>query len=161
MTTSKRLQLSPGTIRIALAIAAVFLIGFSATFTMGAAQAGMSTSTQGSFNHGGAYGNVAVVSGNRSNHLAQAYTHTFPLQHTAPSGYVGSRGRLFNASTGRLRCEGSNTYNPTPLVNGATVTGYACQAFGEGAWYSYGVSRVFNGSTWKNYYTFKTGNQNS
>lgn len=122
-----------------------------------AAHAGTSYSAQGTFNHGGtAYNQAAVIT---SSAHAHASTSTWPAAST-PAGYIGSRGRLFT-SGGSLSCEGTTSYNASTLPPLGAQPGYSCHRYTSGTWYSYGVSRKFNGSTWVDVFTFQSGNQNS
>lgn len=102
------------------------------------------------------YQNYAQI----NNSAKDASTWGGPRNFTAPAGWVGSRGRLFSDSTGALLCEGSNNYNTVSLVGGGYWGGWSCQRTTSGAYYSYGVSRFWNGSSYGNYYTFTSPSLN-
>ncbi|SFR97758.1 hypothetical protein SAMN04487783_0139 [Agrococcus baldri] len=160
-TQTLNVRFRPQSLTLAAIVIAAFVVGFVVSFAPAAAHAGVSTGGTGAFSWSGSYRNNATVATYPSTHQANAFTDTWPNGHTAPAGWVGSRGRLFNASTGALRCEGSNQYNPSALPSGSHQVGVSCVIYQAGTWYSYGVSRAYNGSSWTNRYTFASGNQNS
>jgi hypothetical protein len=144
--------------RVVLTLTAAFLVSFLAAVPIGAS-AGTASSSVGSFSSGGhSYTNQAVI--HTSTGSASAQTLTAPSGYTAPAGWVGSRGRLF-ASGGTLSCESSNLYSTGSLVSGQYWSQYSCTRTTTGAWYSYGVSLVWNGSGYNSVYTFQSPNQNS
>lgn len=148
--------------RALVAMATAFAVSFMAGVTPTVANAGIATSTVGSFSvAGNNYRNFArIATYPTSNHQASAFTHTAPNGFTAPVGWVGSRGRLFT-SGGALSCEGINTYNPSSLASGSYHVAVSCIRNQVGTWYSYGVSRAWNGSGYNSVYTFLSPNQNS
>lgn len=78
----------------------------------------------------------------------------------AGSGWIGVNGRSFDASNNALRCESGFQYTTGTQQS---KTAWSCQtvaAWGY-SWYSYGVTRQWNGNGYNNYYTFKSPNQNS
>ncbi len=76
----------------------------------------------------------------------------------APSGYAGSRGRLFDGSTTALVVQDTVfRYN-----SGGTCFAFSsASASGHRVNYSYGVSQGWTGSGYNSYYTYLTTNQNS
>lgn len=91
---------------------------------------------------------------------ARATTSTGP-QSPVGGGYVGSRGRLMIDGGTTLSCEGTNVYNSTTISYPVMVVGSSCTRTTSGAWYSWGVSRAWNGSGYNSIYTYKSRSQNS
>jgi hypothetical protein len=104
------------------------------------------------------YRNYATVNTNPG--IANAITDTAPWGFTAPSGWVGARGRLFT-SGGALSCEGTNQYKSGSTPSGTYFGAASCSRLTSGTWYSYGVSLGWNGSGYQSFYTFLSPNQNS
>ncbi len=147
--------ISKPTRRWTMAIAAALLAGVGVGLAT-PANAGTALSSFGYFTvAGNQYVNYAAIL--TSTGHAQASTTTSFSSGSTPTGYAGSRGRLFT-SGGSLSCEGANTYNPGPSYS---AIGYSCTRTSSGAWYSYGVSLGFNGSGYNSYYTYQSPNQNS
>lgn len=151
---------SGGRRRIAAVLAGTFVAAFLVGVAPGLAYAGTANSGVGVFGpvYGHTYQNYASVI--TSGGSANARTYSGPTGSSVPSGYVGSRGRLFT-SGGALSCEGSNDYNTQALSSGTYWNGLSCYRYSSGAWYSYGVSLAFNGSGYNSNYTFRSPNQNS
>jgi len=134
-----------------------FLVSFAAGVSVAGANAGNASGSYGFFTAGSTqYINFASIA--TSSNVAQATTSTSRNASTTPSGWAGSRGRLFT-SGGSLSCEGSTTYNS------GTIYGYheavSCIRFTSGTWYSYGVSYGYNGSGYNASYTYLSPNQAS
>lgn len=68
------------------------------------------------------------------------------------TGWAGARGRLFTQDN-YLSCEGVNSYNPSP---GTIANANSCSRYQPYNWYSWGVARGWNGSSYNDAYTFKT-----
>lgn len=146
--------------RAVMVLVTCFLVGFGGAAPI-AANAGVSWSLVGNFTHPSSkkFRNQAVVY--TTTNQAFAATATASNGHSIVPGWMGSRGRLYRATTDALSCEGQNTYNPTTYTSGQWIMGVSCTRTGSSTWYSYGVSRAYNGTTWKNVFTFKSGIQNS
>jgi hypothetical protein len=145
--------------RIVVLMGGVFLASFLATAMPAVAQAGVANSGVGTFTTAGTgYQNYATVA--TSSNSAYAYTSTGPRSTTVPTGYVGSRGRLFTGG-GALSCESTNSYSNQSLSPGGYWGGFSCTRFTSGTWYSYGVSLTYNGSGYDSTYTFQSPSQNS
>ena len=137
---------------VMVALVVGFTVGAGATL----AAAGTATSAFGySTINGHEYQNYATIVTSTNN--ARAYTVTKWNSGGTTAGWAGARGRLFT-SGGALSCEGTTSYNP---YDNWTATGYSCTRTTSGAWYSYGVSYGWTGSSYSPFYTFKSPNQNS
>lgn len=143
--------------RVIIALTVSLLLGFTAATVVPQAVATSSVSGYGHFSHGGDdFRNQAVV--NTASGQPWANTWTWPQGHTQPAGWLGSRGRLFRATNNPpLYCEGTTVYNASSLPSGHPVVGQSCRRTVNGQWISYGVSRAYNGVTWKNVFTFQSG----
>ena len=142
--------------KLMAAFVALFAAAFLVSFSPSAASAGTASSNYGNFSTAGvAYRNQAVVY--TGNGISSASTFTGPTTTTAPSGRIGSQGRLFT-SGGTLSCAGAVRYSNIAVSPGGFWQGTSCQR-GSGTWYSYGVSYTFNGSGYNATYTLISPNQ--
>lgn len=142
--------------RRAAAMLTAVLAGFLAGVGAQPAVAGYAESARGYFTAGGTqFSNYAYIS--TSAKSATAVTSTQRTGGGTPSGWAGSRGRLFT-SGGAMSCEGVNSYNSG---SGTVAFGYSCTRRSGGTWYSYGVSIGWNGSGYSSFYTYRSPSQNS
>jgi hypothetical protein len=86
-----------------------------------------------------------------------ANTATGPSSGTVATGYLGSRGRLFN-DAGTMQCQSAIAYNTQSLVAGQYWNGQCANSL-HGNFYSYGVSFGWNGSGYNASYNFRTVSQ--
>lgn len=78
---------------------------------------------------------------------------------TVPAGWAGVNGRLFRSS-GAMVGESGFYYNGSSMPAGnqlVNTTGHNAR----GTFYSYGVARGWNGSSYNSYYTFQSPYQNN
>lgn len=140
-----------------IAIASAFAVGALIGGGFTSASAFTAQSSYGYFSAGGNnYQNYASLNTGAGNTYAAATTGTARQGGSTPSGYVGSRGRLF-MSSGSLHCEGSTTYNNAALSN-AHWLAQSCAKTSAGTSYSYGVSYGWNGNGYNSTYTSRTTN---
>jgi hypothetical protein len=149
--------------RMAVVGAAGFLAAFVVGLTGQTASAGFVNSATGYYGpvFGYNYTNYATIYTLTSGAgQAIAYTAAGPTGATAPSGYVGVKGRLWTSGN-TLACQGAVNYSSQPLTAGSYWTANSCTKVSHGAWHSNGLSYAFNGSGYDPYTTFNTVNQNS
>ncbi|MFJ4170773.1 hypothetical protein ACIPY3_14790 [Paenarthrobacter sp. NPDC089714] len=119
---------------------------------------------QAAFAYGAVNGSMAQY------YVAGHWYDTYPTVYTQPAsyalastrssftgggtyaGWAGARGRLFT-SDNYLSCEGVNSYNPS---QGSLAESYSCYRYQPYNWYSWGVSRGWNGSGYNDFYTSAT-----
>ncbi|GCE77334.1 hypothetical protein [Cellulomonas biazotea] len=144
--------------RHALVRTAVAVVGAAAlTFVgLGAAQAGSASSTVSALSaNGKSYSAQALVYTNTGS--AWAYSRINSKSGNVASGWMGANGRLFN-SGGSLVKEGGFTYN-SGAASGLSIP--SGTLYRSGSFYSYGVVKVWNGSSYNAHYTFKSPLQNA
>lgn len=131
----------------------LLLVGFGIGFAGTSAYAGTAVSAVGYWND---YNNQAYIVTSTNN----ARAHTVAGRSTsAPAGYLGARGRLFqNGSMTNLVCEGTTSYNPTASYG---QYGYSCTKGTKGTWNSYGVTRFWKNGVYNDVMTFNSPNQSS
>lgn len=136
-------------------IAGVAIAGFLIGYAPVAASAGDASSSWGYYTINGVqYRNQATIS--TVSGRASAWTNVGTTSGCASSGWMGLRARLFN-SAGSLIQESTIAYNSgcTSLMDRVT-TRYA-----GGAWFSYGVTWGWTGSSYSPSYTYQSPNQSS
>lgn len=137
-------------------VLSLFVLGFGTS----AAFAGYASSDSGYFTVGGhQYVNSAYVSTSTSSHWALSGTHTNWTSGSIPAGYAGSRGRVFECSSGTLKAQSNIVYNSAGSEALANSPLWYTTA-GNSA-YGYGVSWGWNGSGYSASYTFSTSCQNT
>ena len=144
--------------RHALVRTAVAVVGAAAlTFVgLGAAQAGSASSTVSALSaNGKSYSAKAIVYTNTGS--AWAYSQIDSNSGNVASGWMGANGRLFN-SGGSLVKEGGFSYNSGAASGISRTSG---TYYKTGAYYSYGVVKVWNGNAYNAHYTFKSPLQNA
>jgi len=144
--------------RLIVVLASAFLVGSSVGGVATAAvAAGYAFSNNGYYTVAGRqYVNYAFLDA-QTNPYAYAQTRTGPYSpSSSPTGYVGSRGRLFIQSTGAMSCEGTTSYSNTSLTYPSNWSNQSCTRYSHGSWYSYGVSYSWNGNGYNPWYTFRT-----
>jgi hypothetical protein len=86
---------------------------------------------------------------------AGAYTYNGPNSGSIAAGWAGANGRLFT-SGGSLSCESGWGYSTSTITYPSFYGRRSCMRTQSGTWYSYGVTRHWNGDSYDNYYTYKT-----
>lgn len=123
---------------------------------IGAAQAGSASSSVSALSaNGKSYTAQAVVYTNTGS--AWAYSRINSSSGNVASGWMGANGRLFN-SAGSLVKEGGFTYN-SGAASGLSIP--SGTLYRSGSYYSYGVVKVWNGSSYNAHYTYKSPQQNA
>lgn len=139
-----------GSTRVSLvAWLAVFMIAFTA-----GSAAAFTASAWGYYSKNGInYRNQAYLT-YVSPGPAAAGTAAGPTNKAAPAGWIGVNGRLYKSS-GSLVCESGFHYSSSSTAVNAVFSKTSCSRK-PGTWQSYGVSKAWNGSTYNNYFTFKS-----
>ena len=138
-----------GQARTAIGAAVALVAGISLGIPLPAfaavAQSSVGAATAGGYN----YRNYAEIDS------GVHYARTFggPSNFTVPVGWIGARGRIFS-SGGALLCEGATQYNSSSFGPGAYWSGNSCTRSASGAYYSYGVTRFWNGGSYNDFYTY-------
>jgi hypothetical protein len=156
-STGRRRWVISGTV----AFLAGTALGLAATAA--AAVGGYTESLVGYFTYSGhQYNNKAYVSSVPNNALAgTGLGPTAASGYTAPSGWLQVKGRLFDDTTGSEYCESGFLPNGTATGPGKWIYAGSCNALTHGLWYSYGVTKVFDGYNWAAYYTLRSGTMDS
>ena len=140
--------------RVALVMAGSAILGASVG-AVAPAFAGTAYSTVGAFTVAGTnYTNQAYVI--TSTGKVSAVSEIDVASGSVPAGWMGARGRLFNAA-GTLIQESATAYTSVT----ASGLGVPTVRTGTGTWNSYGVTYSWNGSSYSPYYTFRSPNQTS
>lgn len=142
----------------------VVLVGVLVGFLVGAAiPVAMASSAQSPYGYYTVYGiqyrnhaTVVVNPSGSSGVLAYTGASAYPQQ-TVPAGYIGVLARLYRNDA--LVKQAGYFYNSEPLVgmSRSTSPNYTAK---HGAFFSYGVSRAYNGSGYGSFYTFKSPSLN-
>lgn len=147
--------------RIVLVLAGALLAGALVGAGGSMAIAGTANSSSAVFSLNGInYSDYATVG--TSSGRAGASTLVKGTNTSVPSGWAGANARLFTTG-GALYAQSGFIYNSGSVPAGlyfSQSTGTFTVA-GGAAWYSYGVVRAWNGTSYGNYYTFLSPNQSS
>jgi len=86
---------------------------------------------------------------------AYTYAETYPSVNV-PAGYIGVLARAYRNDA--LCSQEGYDYNSSKLAGISTATFTGC---GHGTYYSYGVSRAYNGNGYNSVYTFRSPSLNN
>jgi len=103
---------------------------------------------------GKSYRNQATVVTGTDHAWAYTYVETTG-QENLPAGYMGALARLYKSGT--LCSQQGYTYNDTALAGFSEATFVNC---GRGTYYSYGVTKAYNGNGYNAVFTFQSPSQN-
>lgn len=141
---------------LAVALLSGLFVGFGAT----AAYAGTAYSAWGYYTVNSVnYRNQAVIITNPTTNAAGSNTYLGGTNTAVPSGWGGNRARTFNSSNVML-CQTGILYNSGTLAAGGYYSN-SCGVTAVGAFYGYGVTWGWTGSSYSARYTFKSPNQNT
>jgi hypothetical protein len=150
---------SPQTSRFATFSAfGALLVGLVIGIPSGAALAGSATSARGYYNNAyvNMYNTATVYT---QSNLGRGGTFTAnALSGNLPAGWLGAQGRLFKDGAANATKIGTWSYSPTASSG---ISGLSGDASGHFVWFSWGVSRIWNGNGYDSVYTFHSPNQNS
>ena len=141
---------------LSVALLSGLFVGLGAS----AAYAGTAYSAWGYFTTNGInYRNQAVIITNPSTNAVGSNTYLGSTNTTLPSGWGGNRARTFNSSNVMV-CQSGIFYNSGSIPAGSYYSN-ACGVTAVGAFYGYGVTWGWTGSSYSAVYTFKSPNQNT
>lgn len=135
----------------AITIATALMISGAAPASAGSAESAVSALSA----NGKSYSASAAVYTKTGS--AWAYSRLDSKSGNVASGWMGANGRLFT-SGGTLVKEGGFSYN-SGAASGISIP--SGTYYKSGTYHSYGVVRVWNGSSYNSHYTFKSPNQNA
>lgn len=137
-------------------IAIGFLTAFTVSLGATSAVAGSASSAYGYYSVGGySYRNQATIVTGTGNDYA--YTNLRSTSGNVPPGWFGTLSRGWTTA-GALTCSSGYTYNSTWSSGQSRACAFS--GYSGSAYYSYGVTKGWNGSSYNAYYTFKSPLQN-
>ncbi|GAA5037617.1 hypothetical protein GCM10025738_25890 [Microbacterium fluvii] len=138
---------------VVIVIVVTAVLGFVAAMCTTSAYSGTANSSWGYYSlNGQNYKNQAVVETTPSTNSITGATNILTNETACiPSGWAGARARIFNSS-GALIIQSDIRYNSGCALSHANLIYYTA----AGAWYSYGVTWAWSGSSYNAFYTFKS-----